>query len=443
MISPYIENNRPFTAGRETKMLRVHWIMLEAIAGIPVMDHFEVNLFPLKVQLEYEIGKKLFEYVFPGAKDANGENGGFSPFLVKHMLPENGDDDSETKSIPSTGTQSMSSSVHESEVDTDSVKLRLTPTLHLPDPQTKSSQKAKASNDRRPNVHHLRLFRGSAADVRKTLHPSSAAVANDGGSLSSRPGSVRSTSNMSITTTDSEKTARKFNLYRTTSSDKRPGKKARSDDLTQMMTRASNYMTLAYVKIPSMVLCLSYKGKGQRNFEDVYDLVFRMPTLEYRNKTWSNLDLALQLKKDVIRALISHAGAIVGNKFSHHRPSKQAQSRLRQIANSSAMLNTSPDLSGTDSNSVRDHSPGGSDASGELPPRRSFASGRAGSVFSNISEESSMRSGRAGSDVTGTPSLLAASWGNEGIMEDGRGFADELSRVDQTEVCLPNHLLQT
>jgi hypothetical protein len=86
------------------------------------------------------------------------------------------------------------------------------------------------------------------------------------------------------------------------------------------------------------VLCLSYKGQGRRNLEDVHDLVFRMPTLEYRNKTWSNLDLALQMKKDLIKALISHAGAIVGNKFHNHRSSRQAAtSKLREIANLSTM----------------------------------------------------------------------------------------------------------
>lgn len=437
MISPYIENNRPFTEGRDTKMLRVHWIMLEAIAGIPVMDHFEVNLFPLKLQLEWEIGKKLFEYVFPGIKNSTEESGGFSPFLVKHVLPYNeGEEDDDVSTTPVEPTN-MGASIPEDEEDVNALKLRLTPTLHLPDPQTKP-RKSKNTPEKRPNVHHLRLFRDNTqsrtgSDFRKMLHPNST---TDSASMSSsrastRPGSLRSGSNFSITTTDSEKTARKFTLYRNGSSEKRSNKKARSDDLTQMMTRASNYMTLAYVKIPSMVLCLSYKGKGQRNFEDVHDLVFRMPTLEYRNKTWSNLDLALQLKKDVIRALISHTGAIIGNKFSHNRPSKHTQSRLRQIANSSAMLNTSPDLSGTDSNSARDHSPGGSDASNEQPPRRSFTSGR-GSVFSTVSEESSMRSGR--STAEGTPSLLGSSWHDDSIMEDGRGFADELSRVDQTEV---------
>ncbi|KAF2269742.1 hypothetical protein CC78DRAFT_486514 [Lojkania enalia] len=436
MISPFLDFDRPFTAGANAKMLRVHWIMLEAIAGIPVMDHFEVNLFPIKVQLEWEIGKKLFEYIFPGIKDNAGENGGFSPFLVKHILPDNDDDEGDANdSIPPIDVPNTSQSLPQDEANANALKLRLTPTLQLPGPNNRPPQKPKYSN-KHPNIHHLRLFRDnstrSTPDLRKTLHPSHAI--SEASSSSSRPSSMRSGSNMSTATNTSDRTAKRFTMTRSGSGEKRK-KKGRSDDITQMMTRASNYMTLAYVKIPSMVLCLSYKGKGQRNFEDVHSLVFRMPTLEYRNKTWSNLDLALQLKKDVIRALISHAGAIVGNKFSHHRPSRHAQSRLRQIANSSTMLNTSPDLSGTDSNSMRDHSPGDSEASGEGIPRRSFTSGR-GSVFSTVSEESSMRSGRTGPSDFATGSTLAGSWRDESFVEDGRGFADEISRVDQTE---PDH----
>jgi hypothetical protein len=97
-------------------------------------------------------------------------------------------------------------------------------------------------------------------------------------------------------------------------------------------------MILAHVKINDVVLCLSYKGRGDRNIEDVHDFVFRLPVLEYRNKTWSNLELALRLKKDVIKALISHTPAILGNKFSHPRPTKQQQQRLRELASSSQVL---------------------------------------------------------------------------------------------------------
>ncbi|KAK1077900.1 Protein SABRE [Friedmanniomyces endolithicus] len=108
-----------------------------------------------------------------------------------------------------------------------------------------------------------------------------------------------------------------------------------------------------------------------------------MPTLEYRNKTWSNLDLALQIKKDVIRALISHAGAIVSNKFSHHKPSRQQQSRLREIATMST--------SGAVGNGANGGSPGASETSsmldyqGEMNGRPSTASARGSTLARSVS----------------------------------------------------------
>ncbi|KAJ4376167.1 Protein SABRE [Neocucurbitaria cava] len=459
MFSPYLENNR--TLPPNAKCLKVQFVMLEPIAGIPVMEHFQVNLYPLKVQLEYEIGKKLFEYVFPAMKNKD-QNGNFSPFLIKHSLPTQDEEDEDGDSIISGTMSSATASFSQEEAAVNALKQRLTPTLQLPDPMQKADIKKKTP-EKRPSAHYFRFFRDnpsrSGTELRRTLHPKAAlAGPNNPSPLPSRPGSIRSASTTSaMMSNEPPGPAKRFTLNRTgtgMSVKKASKKEPRSDDLTQMMTRASNYMTLAYVKIPSMVLCLSYKGKGQRNFEDVHDLVFRLPTLEYRNKTWSNLDLALQLKKDVIRTLISHAGAIVGNKLSHHRPTKHTQSRLRQIANSSAVLNTSPDLSGTDSNSVRDHSPGGSDLSTEdRIPRRSFASGRQGSMFSTVSEESSIHStsnppssapsNRPATDSRSTHGSImgGSNWGrfdNSGLgivdaVEDGRTFADELSRVDNTE----------
>jgi hypothetical protein len=451
MISPYLENNQPLP--ENSKCLKVQFVMLEAIAGIPVMEHFEVNLYPLKVQLEWEIGKKLFEYVFPAMKNKNSDTANSSPFLIKHLPTQDEEDEDGSGSMFSSMTSSIDKSISQEPAAVDALKQRLTPTLQLPDPMQKSDLKKKATIDKRPGAHYFRFFRDnpsrSGSEFRRTLHPSAAMVGASGvnSNISSRPASVRTTSNMSGTMTpaESDRTAKRFTLYRTgtnrpSTSGSKPSKKERSDDLTEMMTRASNYMTLAYVKIPSMVLCLSYKGKGQRNFEDVHDLVFKMPTLEYRNKTWSNLDLALQLKKDVIRALISHAGAIVGNKFSRAgRPGRKEQSRLRMIANSSTVLTASPDLSGTDSNSMRDHSPNGSDVSSSEIPRRSFTSGRQGSFISTVSEESSNPSSRPTTNraqsthgsIMGHHTHLNG-LGLEG-MEDGRTFADELSRVDNTE----------
>ncbi len=361
MIAPFLEHGKQFADG---KMLRVQWRMLEAIAGIPVLDQFEVSLFPLKIQLEREVGKQLFEYIFPGA-GSNVENGGFSPFIVRHLpLGEDGDEDSDdTQPSVSNSHQYESGSNDGSHSYTrpGSLEMRLRPTRAFVE-----SHKAKASGAAtNGEPHHFRLFRHSDHST-----PSSSPLLNQGPlkKLSreslrayTRPLHDTSSTSLSAMNGGSEKT-KKFSLNRSMSRDagveKRKERKT-SDELTQMLSRASNYMTLAYVRIPSVVLCLSYKGRGERNIEDVHNFVFRMPVLEYRNKTWSNLDLAMRLKKDVIKALISHTGAIIGNKLSHHRPPKQQQSRLRELANSSIMLassnSTTTNTNETDTSSLLNH----------------------------------------------------------------------------------------
>lgn len=368
MIAPFFEPGKPYVDHQDLKMLKVQWHMLEAIAGIPVLDQFEVNLFPLKVQLEREVGKQLFEYIFPAA-GSSGEGGGFSPFIVRQMQlsqDDVGDSDDETQLSVS------DSNMHESVGSSDeqyaatrpgSLEMRLQPTRAFT-ANHKARARTPTSNG---EPHHFRLFHhsdhqhaapkpGISRGIMKKLSRESL-LAN------AHPSHDTSSTSLSAMNGNQEK-YKKFNLHRSASRDtigEREKDKKPSDDLTQMMSRASNYMTLAYVKIPSVVLCLSYKGRGERNIEDVHNFVFRMPVLEYRNKTWSNLDLALRLKKDVIKALISHTGAIIGNKFSHHRPSKQQQSRLRELANSSSLLPSSNKLTSntaaSDTSSTLDRSP--------------------------------------------------------------------------------------
>ncbi|EUC51037.1 hypothetical protein COCMIDRAFT_80163 [Bipolaris oryzae ATCC 44560] len=455
MISPFLEKDQ--TLPENAKCLKVYLVALESIAGIPVVEHFEVELYPLKVQLEYQIGKKLLQYVFPTSGDSDTTTP--SPLLLKHTLPiqdQGDDDDVLLSSVP----HNMGASLSTDEGAVESLKRRLTPTLQLPDPSQKSDYK-KRSPPKRPSNHYFRFFRDnpprSGTEFRRNLHPNSALNIPTPGSNSSlpstRPSSVRSgTTNSSITLNESERSGKRFALYRTGTGmsmgmgmgERKANKKeVRNDDLTEMMSRASEFMTFAYIKVPSMVLCLSYKGKSSRNLEDVHDLVFRMPTIEYRNKTWSNLDLVTQLKKDVLRALLSHAGTIVGNKISHHRPSAKAQSRLRQIANSSTLLTSSPDQSVTDSNSALDQSPGGaSDISDDrIVGRRSFASGRAASTISAVSEEASsyfsaskpLSTSQARSTHGSIMGGLSTHHSPAVDVEDGRAFADELSRVDNTE----------
>ena len=365
MLGPYLESGRKFVHGQDPKMLKVNWHSLEPIAGIPVLDQFEVDLFPLKIQLEREVGQKLFEYIFPGL-DKNGSDK--SPFLVKHTLPAgDADEDSDVETLSSTPdtprVEANGPNDDQPSTRAASLDMRLRATMAFPQKEGHSSSSGKTNGD----THHFRLFHHSNHSSRSqnASRPSLGRTSSKKPSLESlvvtRQSKDGSSTNLAVMSGNPEKHKR-FALNRSTSQNTTIDKNKPPDDLSQMLSRASNYMTLAYVKIPSVVLCLSYKGKGERNIEDVHNFVFRMPVLEYRNKTWSNLDLALRLKKDVIRALISHTGAIIGNKFSHKRPGRTHQGRVRELASSSSMLPNSNSLKNnlsSETSSLRDQSPQG------------------------------------------------------------------------------------
>ena len=328
------------------KMLSVHWYMLEAIAGIPVLEDFQVNMHPLKVQIERDLGKKLFEYIFPGV-GSNAFEGGFSPLNINVNDEENEED--EKARLALMGETEMRISSHElrrtSEVGAMGRRLRPTYNLRYDSHRPSIAQsKDKSKGLGISTEHHHRLFKhNNTSETRQSIsQPHTPAKKSSSSSLRKREASTTSLTAMN------DKEDRRWGLHRSASHDKKSIKSKKSEkpgnDVSQMLARASNYMTLAHVKLNSFVICLSYKGKDSHNIEDLHNFVFRIPTMEYSNKTWSNLDLALRIKKDLIRALISHTGAILGNKFTHHRASKKQQDRFREIANSSTLIPNSDSL---------------------------------------------------------------------------------------------------
>ncbi|KAH8669952.1 mitochondrial protein from FMP27-domain-containing protein [Ilyonectria robusta] len=334
MVAPHADPERTLGPESEKEMIRVYWYMLEAIAGITVMDRFEVNVLPIKVQLERDVGKRLFEYIFPGMDGDREKND--SPFILK-QLGDGDEEDGDSLSSANGRSDSTSFEKDSSSFSTrpGSLELRLHPTLTSSSKSERSSKKALSVNT--GEGHSFRLFRTPGTSrtlLKKASHESLRPGATPRALGRSSTGFESKDGRESIA--GSEKRIPRFTLGKKQQADDKD--KQASDDLTKMMTRASHFMTFASIKMPSVVLCLSYKGKDQRNFEDVHDFVFRMPTIEWQNKTWSNLDLALALKKAVMKALISHTGALIGNKFSKHRPNAEQRNKLRELANSSVLI---------------------------------------------------------------------------------------------------------
>lgn len=421
IIAPYIDPARGYVKQKDIEMLRVQWLQLEAIAGIQVIDSFEVNVMPLRVQLEREVAKKLFEYIFPGVGGSAFEGSGFSPFMVKNMAPPQEDDEDSSNNpeaqemSPTNGDQQRSGQFQGVGTGAGELEHRLQPTMKLPDKKETRTKKQGLGilNNSHTSLPHWNPFHGNK---------SSNSVARKGNGYANTPSnmSIKSSSDRSLVpSNDSSSIYEEKKRPGTSSSTRKKEKEPPSDDLTQMMSRASNYMTLAFFKIPSTVLCLSYKGRGQRNLEDVHDLVFRLPTFEYRNKTWSNLDLALQIKKDMIKALISHTGAIISNKFNHHRPTRQqAQSRLKEIANMSTLLSLNVKEGHT--NDIEEVSPQDSDMWEELP-RPSFHSGRPSTLGRTMS-------GTSTESLSKTKSITS----NKSPPQTGNGSPYEVQRAMST-----------
>ncbi|KAK9453298.1 golgi-body localization protein domain-containing protein [Dipodascopsis uninucleata] len=325
LLSPYFKG-MPADNNRRKKAVRVYWYMLEAIGGIPVMDHFEVDLIPMKIQLEYDIGQKIFDYVFPDHKQ--------SPFMLnqKRNAHENNDKNDDSGVLSSSDSSSDDDDDGDSEIALSSLGSNNS-VVSISQPKHSSSwpsrlRRARTSSNASngPNLSQLTARDLSVGSAGSNHHGSGDMYMklSDNASVNSlQSGNSETTrSNTFLRHADS------FGIY---------GTQTQESDISQMVMRASNYITFVNITIHSVILCISYKGKGSRNLEDVHEFEFRLPNIEYRNRTWSNLDLALRLKKDIIKALISHTGALIENKFkkrnfTRSRKKRASRPEIRQIS---------------------------------------------------------------------------------------------------------------
>jgi len=173
------------------------------------MDHFEVNLFPLMVKLEHDFGKRVFAYMFPEPK-VN------SPSSKRQRQDA---DDSDTESDAESQDHSLASS-----------QTSLASSVKFPN-------RRPVSSSGQPTLKRMTSLRAIGEESAKAETQSIASKLSNGSDTTKRP---------SLPKDEKEK-------------EKPKGDTGQADDLTQMLSRASQNITLIYVKVPSTVLCLSYK----------------------------------------------------------------------------------------------------------------------------------------------------------------------------------------
>lgn len=293
---------------KEGRFLDAMWSVLPPVGGISIVDMFEFNLHPVKIQIELLVGRKIMDYIF-GTKrerdrqeeeqkrlenDANGSSTvkakKKSPFARllgsrKQAAPSTGSVDTSQMPSPSASTQNLASS-------------------HAP---SHSASTSDLLSVRRPSSEESREDSSEGVIDRASSRAMALNSATAKSSTKSRPGTPSSGK-------DKDNASESL----------RPGDQfaIAQRNAAEMRSRASAYRTFVYVKISETIFCLSYKGEKKKSITDLYDLVFRTPNFEYHNSTFGYVDLAENFKKDVFKAAWNQKSTLLRDIITH-RPNRK------------------------------------------------------------------------------------------------------------------------
>ncbi|CAM0140417.1 unnamed protein product [Umbelopsis sp. WA50703] len=86
LIGPYFMNDRKHINFSKHKMLQGYLVESASVGGIPVVEHMELKLAPIKLNMTYDVAKSLASYLFPPEKRYQdlAENAEYEPILHDH-----------------------------------------------------------------------------------------------------------------------------------------------------------------------------------------------------------------------------------------------------------------------------------------------------------------------------------------------------------------------
>ncbi|KAI8321613.1 hypothetical protein GQ54DRAFT_304637 [Martensiomyces pterosporus] len=327
LVGPYVRPKHPRPDFCIDKMIRVRWSELAPVGGISIVERFEVNLFPLRLQLSHDIAQKLINYLYPYQESSQGFNAGASLAAGKADLPSSG--------TPGRHRRPTVSSMN-SDAGRDAVSTHLSPT---PAPLNDNGPLPPAAPPRSKTTASVN---SSAGGGHSALQPA-AKPHSGGGSKSLFATKMRKTiddhakGNSAASTPDAEGTAltapspspAASGVFMSMSSRNSPlslfsentsvismsQSGENRDQIDQMKQRASSNKTFLNIKIGGSSICISYQGKKASNITDLRDFEFHAPTLELRNQVESYYELLMQVKKEYMAVVVHHTGALVKEKF--------------------------------------------------------------------------------------------------------------------------------
>ncbi|KAI8337476.1 golgi-body localization protein domain-containing protein [Chlamydoabsidia padenii] len=343
VLSPFVDQRNKLPDFSRHKMLRCYLEALAPVGGIPVIQHLEINLFPLRCQMTYDFGKTMASYLFPAerrqkdnqqqqqqqvsssAKLTSNNNITSSPIVGS---PNNA-------SFPTNGSVGGGSDTNS--ISSDALHKSASANLEIKD---KDSMKNDSGYPRSATTDNLQSTSIVSEIPTTPTSNSGTTPTKEVAETTDANGDGSSVALLNPPTPPHAK-----------SSKRNKNKEAHlSDDLSVMKKRASGNRTFILVKIPGTKHCLTYKGPKEKNIEDLREFAFQQPYLEYRNKTWSWFELLSNIKRDFMRAALVHnSRALLKEKLTIRRhPRNDTLTSSGSIAESNffaAMIPTVAEIS--------------------------------------------------------------------------------------------------
>lgn len=311
VVSPYSSTGKKIDYSKH-KMLRVYWRELAPVAGIAMNDHFEINIHPLIFQMQYDLAKALIDYLYPKRLQSNKNKGWQSPKTTT-APNDSGTGLSMMQRIRSSSNVNESSSIGHSKSES---ALR---------PRSVTTGSAEALNQ------------SVSSNSLGSLMLDDSSSESSGLSVS-RGISARSTDSISIISRSHSSKKRTFQrLMAGTSAVYQSEELEYNRDLRLMKNRASSNKHYVYIKVPGSTHCVSYHGEKEKNIEDFDQFVFNLPTLEFRNVTWTSLEFLLAVKRKIRMAILAETGSLFLEKFLPKWKSKKGLSPLRSASSASLL----------------------------------------------------------------------------------------------------------
>ncbi|SJX62420.1 uncharacterized protein SRS1_13267 [Sporisorium reilianum f. sp. reilianum] len=288
---------------KEGRFVDAMWSVLPPVGGISIVDMFEFNLHPVKIQIELLVGRKIMDYVF-GTKRQREKQ------------------EEEQKRIEDEANRPASREIKKKSPLARLLGGRKQNAANSASESTTGSRRSSA-NESTTSLSTVPSRTASTSDLASVGRASSDSSRDgDSDSLSGRASA--STKAVAVKTSPKSRPGTPSSAKESVAEKPRPGDQfaIAQRNAAEMRARASAYRTFVYVKVSETVFCLSYKGEKQKSITDLYDLVFRTPKFEYHNSTFGYVDLADNFKKDVFKAAWNQKSTLLKDIITH-RPNRK------------------------------------------------------------------------------------------------------------------------